>query len=412
MEQKKQTVEDLMQSCVRYFEQHSFTRFTIDRYKSLWRNGIVPFMTERSIEYYDTSVGERYLCAHILGSTFKPLNKDIIRSINVLSDIQRDGTVSKRCCNPCELKLSGQIGLLMEQHLMDLESYRRNKKTIRHHRLHLHRFLSFMESKQISNVNDIKDEHIIIFVSTVTNNNICVASSLRMFFRSLFDKRVLSYDLSAVLQHYRWKRRKKLPSVYTAVEVLQIESSIKREDATGKRNFAMMLLATRLGLRASDIAHLTFDNISWENSRITLSQFKTGKEIELPLLADVGEAIIDYLKHGRKRSESPQVFLYTRAPFAEITSDAVSAAITHQIDLSGIDTTGRKHGSHSMRHSLASRFLEHRVYISVISEALGHQNTDSTMSYLRIDTESLRQCVLDVPVVSELFYEQEGGFYE
>ena len=412
MEQKKQTVEDLIQSCVRYFELHSYTRFTIDHYKSQWINGIVPFMAERSIEFYDASVGERYLCTHISGSTIKPLNTDIIRSISVLSDIQRDGTVSKRRCHPCELKLSGQIGLLMEQHLIDLESYRRNKKTIRHHRLHLHRFLSFMESKQILNVNEVKDEHIIIFVSTVTNNNICVASSLRMFFKFLFDKLVLSYDLSSVLQHYRWERREKLPSVYTAVEVLQIESSIKREDATGKRNFAMMLLATRLGLRASDIAHLTFDNISWEKNRITLSQFKTGKEIELPLLADVGEAIIDYLKHGRKKSELPQIFLYTRAPFSGITSEAVSAAITHQIDWSGIDTTGRKHGSHSMRHSLASRFLENRESIPVISEALGHQNTDSTMSYLRIDIESLRQCALDVPLVSELFYEQKGGFYE
>ena len=412
MEQKKQTVEDLIQSCVRYFEQHSFTRFSIDRYKSLWINGIVPFMAERSIEYYDASVGERYLCTYISGSTIKPLNKDIIRSITVLSDIQRDGVISKRRCHPCELKLSGQIGLLMEHHLMDLESLRRNKKTIRHHRLHLHRFLSFMENKQILNVNDIKDEHILIFVSTLTNNNICVASSLRMFFRFIFDKRMLTYDLSAVLQHYKWKRREKLPSVYTAVEVLRIESSIKREDATGKRNFAMMLLATRLGLRASDIAQLTFDNISWEKSRITLSQFKTGKEIELPLLANVGEAIIDYLKHGRKKSELPQIFLYTRAPFAEITSAAVSAVITHQIDLSGIDTTGRKHGAHSMRHSLASRFLEHQESIPVISEALGHQNTDSTMSYLRIDIESLRQCALDVPVVPEQFYEQEGGFYE
>ncbi len=73
----------------------------------------------------------------------------------------------------------------------------------------------------------------------------------------------------------------------------------------------MTLLASRLGLRASDIAHLTFSNIDWENSTIKLSQFKTGKKIELPLLAEVGEAIIDYLKYGRKRTESPKIFLYT-----------------------------------------------------------------------------------------------------
>lgn len=71
----------------------------------------------------------------------------------------------------------------------------------------------------------------------------------------------------------------------------------------------MTLLATRLGLRASDIAHLAFDNIDWENSTITFSQFKTGKKIELPLLVDVGEAMIDYLKYGRKKSESPKIII-------------------------------------------------------------------------------------------------------
>jgi integrase/recombinase XerD len=81
--------------------------------------------------------------------------------------------------------------------------------------------------------------------------------------------------------------------------------------------------------------------------------------------------------------------------------------------VSGVDTTGRKHGAHAMRHSLASRFLENKESIPVISEALGHQSTTTTMSYLRIDVESLRKCALNVPLVDKSFYEQEGGaFYE
>ena len=370
-------------------------------------------MSEKSIRHYDASVGEEYIRTHIAGSMVTPSQRDIIRSIYVLSEFQQKGTVSKRRCHPAERKLSGRIGLLMEQFLLHLASLRRSKITIRDHRLYLHRFLAFMESMQILNVEEIKEEHIIIFVSTMTNNNICVVSSLRLFFRYLFDSRVLSSDLSEALRHYRWNKREKLPSVYTAVEVSQIESSIKREDATGKRNYAMMLLATRLGLRASDIAHLSFGNISWESSTIILSQFKTGKKIELPLLVDVGEAIIDYLKYGRKRSESTRIFLYTRAPFTAMTNDAVAGALGRIVDSSGVDTTGRKHGAHAMRHSLASRFLENKESMPVISEALGHQNTDTTMSYLRIDIESLRQCALDAPAVSERFYEQKGGvFYE
>ncbi|HUZ57641.1 MAG TPA: site-specific integrase [Hanamia sp.] len=234
-----------------------------------------------------------------------------------------------------------------------------------------------------------------------------------LFEMPLYEEQLLKFDLSESLQHFRWSPKEKLPSVYSKSEVFQIEASIRRSDATGKRDYAMMLLATRLGLRASDIAHLSFANMDWENSKITFSQFKTGKEIELPLLATVGEALIEYLKYGRKHSQSEKIFLYTRAPFSPMTNSAVSSAIGRVIEGSGVEITGRKHGPHAMRHSLACRFLENKEPMPVISEALGHQSTDTTMSYLRIDITSLRQCVLDVPFVSNHFYEQKGGaFYE
>ncbi|GAI82656.1 unnamed protein product, partial [marine sediment metagenome] len=128
------------------------------------------------------------------------------------------------------------------------------------------------------------EEYILSFVSTQTNSQIGIVSTIRFFLRFLYEERIIQNDLSTVLQHYKWVKKEKLPSVYTTKEVFQIESSIHRENATGKRNYAMILLASRLGLRTSDIAHLTFGNIDWENSTITLSQFKTGKKIELPML--------------------------------------------------------------------------------------------------------------------------------
>lgn len=413
MKQKKQSIEDLMHRCVLYFEQESFSQPRIDRYKYMWKNGIVRFMAEKSIRHYKASVGEEYIHTHIAGKAVTPYKRDIIRSIYVLNEFQEKGIISKRRCHPPERKLTGPIGQLMEQFLLHLESLRRSKITINDHRLYLYRFLAFLESKQILNVEEIREEHLMIFVSTLTNNNICTVSSLRMFFRYLFDNRVLLYDLSEVLRHYKWNKKEKLPSVYTAGEVSKIESSIIRQDATGKRNYAMMLLATRPGLRASDIAHLSFGNIDWDNSTIILTQLKTGKKIELPLLVDVGEAIIDYLKYGRKKSVSPKIFLYTRAPFSAMTNAAVSGTLGRIIASSGVDTTERKHGPHAMRHSLVSRFLENKESLPVISEALGHQYTNTTGSYLRIDMESLRQCTLDVPIVCEGFYNQKGGvFYE
>lgn len=409
----KQTFEELMEHCVQYFEQHSFSTPRIDRYKYLWKKKLMPYMAKHSILYYDASVGERFINAKIAGSIITPYERDIIRSVYVLNEFQEKGAISKRRCNPLKRKLSGTVGQVMEDFLLHLESLRRGKSTISGHRLYLYGLLTYLESRQVQSLEEIKAEHIIAFLSTATNNKINVVSSIRIFLKYLFEERLLKSDLSAYLQHFKWTRSEKLPSVYSKNEVLQIETSIQRSDATGKRDYAMMLLATRLGLRASDIANLNFSNIDWDNSSITLFQFKTGKEIRLPLLAEVGKAIIDYLKYGRKHSESEKIFLFTRAPFSPIKNSAVSSAIGRIIETSGVGTTGRKHGPHAMRHSLASRFLENKESMPVISEALGHQNTDTTMSYLRIDITSLRQCALDVPPVSNHFYNQKGGaFYE
>jgi integrase len=408
-----QTVQELMDGCVHFFEQQSYSPLRIERYKFLWNSKLIPFMVEKSFMYYAPSVGEEYIRVNIAGSIVTPNERDIIRSINVLSEFQDKGTISKTCRKPITRELTGEIGCLMNRFLLHLESLRRTKITLSDHRLYLSRFLFYLNNKQISIIEEVREEHLLSFVSTQTNNQIGIISTIRFFFRFLFEERIIKLDLSTVLQHYKWVRRAKLPSVYTAKEVFQIESSIHRDNATGKRDYAMTLLASRLGLRASDIAHLTFSNIDWENSTIKLSQFKTGKVIDLPLLADVGDAIIDYLKYGRKRSASPYIFLYTRAPFTAMTNGSVAGAFGRMVDSSGVDTTERKHGAHAMRHSLASRFLENQVSIPVISEALGHQSTTTTMSYLRIDVESLRQCALNVPLVEPSFYEQEGGtFYE
>lgn len=410
---KKQTVKELMDSCVHYFEQQSYSPLRIDRYKFLWKIKLIPFMDEKSILHYAPSVGEEYIRTNIAGTLITPYKRDIIRSITVLNEFQDKGTISKTRSRSIKRELSGQIGHLMEKFLLHLKSLRRNKTTISDHRLYLSRFLFYMESKQISTIEEVTESCLLDFVSTQTNNKIGIVSTIRFFFRFLFEERIIKSDLYAVLNHYKWVKKEKLPSVYTAKEVLQIESSIPRENATGKRDYAMILLASRLGLRASDIAHLTFSNIDWEKDTITLSQFKTGKKIELPLLVDVGEAIIDYLKYGRKKSDSPRIFLYTRAPFTSMTNSAVAGALGRTIDASGVETAGRKHGAHAMRHSLVSRFLENQESIPVISEALGHQSTSTTMSYLRIDVESLRKCALKVPLVDESFYEQKGGaFYE
>ena len=407
------TIEELTDQCIQYFELHRFSAARIKTYRFIWLNKLKPYMVKQSILYYDVSVGENFLRSVVVGDIISRYEDDIIRSIRFLNEFQEKGTVSNYHYKPVNRELSGPIGLAMEKFLLHLGSLRRTKKTISEYRLSLYRLLTYLESKQVQSIEEITEVQIVTFISTSTNNKIFVIASVRFFLQYLYEEQLLAIDLSIPLQDFKYRRGEKLPTVYSENEVLQIEASIQRSDAAGKRDYAMMLLATRLGLRASDIAHLSFSNLDWEQSTITLSQFKTGKEITLPLLTAVGEALIDYLKYGRKHSESDKVFLFTRTPFSPMTNSSVSLAFGRIIEASRVDVRGRRHGAHAMRHSLACRFLENKEPMPVISEALGHRSTETTMSYLRIDIESLNQCVLNVPPVSNNFYEQKGGlFYE
>lgn len=210
---------------------------------------------------------------------------------------------------------------------------------------------------------------------------------------------------------YRQPVRERIPSFFTKEEVSQIENSILRSSGIGKRDYAIVLLASRLGLRASDIAGIQFSDIDWDKNSITLKMKKTRKFVELPLLADVGNAIVDYLRHGRPHSNLTHIFLSLQAPYTAATKELVCGAIDRIVRRSGVNLRGRHHGPHALRHSLASAMLEGGTTIPVISEALGHSSTETTMTYLRIDVKSLLKCALPVPPVPSDFYEQKGGIF-
>ena len=135
--------------------------------------------------------------------------------------------------------------------------------------------------------------------------------------------------------------------------------------------------------------------------------------MELPLLANIGDAIINYLQHARPVSPVPNVFLSACAPYRPINRLIINGAISRIIKASKVDIGNRKFGPHAMRHTLASRLLGNGIPLPVISESLGHTNTQTTMKYLRIDINNLQRCALGVPLVGQGFYEQKGGmFYE
>lgn len=398
---------ELTERCIKYFQRQCYTRNRITVYKSLWRNGIIRYMSQKGIESYSPSVGAEFVSTCHFHGTIRPQEREKIRSIQVLDDMLKLGYIRKRCFTPVFHALDGEVGAEMEK----LTNLRRSMVTIKDYRLYLSEFLMHLNERNVKHVSAITEKDILSFVSSHPTNKVNIVSALRVLFRFWREEHIVDDRFEELFDTYKTHKPERIPSYFAANEVMRIEQSVSRNSANGERNYAMLLLASRLGLRASDIADLQFSDIDWDKNMITLTMQKTKKVIELPLLADVGNAVVDYLRHGRPKSDSQNVFLLGNAPYVAATKNMACAAINGIILRSGVDTSGKHHGPHSLRHSLASAMLNGGSLMPVISESLGHRSTQTTLAYLKIDLRSLQKCALPVPEIADCFYMQRGGAF-
>ena len=195
--------------------------------------------------------------------------------------------------------------------------------------------------------------------------------------------------------------RKSLPTVWSAEEIEKILKAVDRCNPSGKRDYAIILLVARLGLRIGNVRDLKLYDINWQTNQINIMQNKTNEPISLPLMEDVGWAIIDYLKNGRPITDCPNVFVRHQAPFMPFSSkNSLFSMLTRIISKAGVATEKRaRAGMHSLRHSLASELMKNNVEINIISDILGHCTPETTRHYLRVNLPALRECALNVEVV-------------
>ena len=206
-------------------------------------------------------------------------------------------------------------------------------------------------------------------------------------------------SLAGRLPPHRHVRHESEPHLWTAEEIRRMLAVIDRQSATGKRDYAMILATARLGLRISDLRHLELGDLDWRAKTITIVQHKTGRPLRLPLLDDVGWAIIDYIGHGRPETACPKVFVKHRHPFDAFgCSSSVASRLSRHAARAGITfAPGEVCGMHSLRGALAVAMIGDGTPIPVVSAVLGHASSDTTQAYyLRFDVERLRCCALDV----------------
>src|SRR5271169_5847384 len=192
-------------------------------------------------------------------------------------------------------------------------------------------------------------------------------------------------------------RQARIPSVWDPGEVARIVEEIDRDNPCGKRDYAIILLITRLGLRGVDIRRLEFADFDWPGNRLFVTQAKTGHPVQLPLLKEVGWAVIDYIRHGRPDCGCPQVFVRHTAPIGPFSDeDHLHQILVKHARVAHVRVSEKRHhGMHSLRHTLATRLMEEGTPLEQIADILGHQSVRSTGVYLKSSLGLLSSCALD-----------------
>jgi integrase/recombinase XerD len=233
------------------------------------------------------------------------------------------------------------------------------------------------------------------YASAYPRSASAATSALRSFFKYLRYEGKVEVNLEdAVPFVARWSLAS-LPKAISPKHVRKVLSDCDRRTHTGKRDFAILLMLARLGMRACEVRGLKLEDIDWEHARITIHG-KDGRPRELPLLRDVGNAIVEYIRYARPNAKCRNVFLRSRAPVGPLNApSSVGALVGRALARSGIET-GRN-GAHQFRHGLASEMLRKGASLFEIGEVLGHRNPDTTAIYAKVDLVALRTIALPWP---------------
>ncbi|MEI9425416.1 site-specific integrase [Mesorhizobium sp. Cs1299R1N1] len=293
--------------------------------------------------------------------------------------------------NPFERQAPGLLKYLTEEKGL-------RQRSIDQYRFSLRQFATYLERIGVGDLANLSPTLLSGFiaeyapprVSWSTVRNAC--GVLRVFLRYLHREGVLAKDLSSLVEFPQSYRHAGVPRSISWEQVEQVLAGIDRRSASGKRDYAMMMLLATYGLRAAEVATLTLDDIDWRNERLKIRDRKAGNTTTYPLSAAVGGAIIEYLKNGRPATTCREVFMRCCAPHAPIGSAAVVCRAAHFIRKAGISVP--RAGSHVLRHSCVQRLLNANFPLKHIGDYVGHRSASSTQIYGKIAVEQLREIAL------------------
>lgn len=259
---------------------------------------------------------------------------------------------------------------------------------------HLRQLAAYLDSIDSCSMHDLSPPILSGFITELSRRiawgsvrNAC--GVLHVFLAYLYREGTLTKDLSKAVESPQVYRLAKIPRSITWEEVRRLLEAIDRRSVVGRRDYAMMLLLVTYGLRGREVAALTLDDVDWRNERLHVPERKAGHSTAFPLSSVVGQALADYLQHGRPQTANRRIFFRVFAPQQPITAAAVSARATHYLLKIGICVP--RAGSHTLRHTCVQRLVDAEFDLKVIGDYMGHNSPASTEIYTKVDVETLRE---------------------
>lgn len=388
------------------------------RILSYWEK-LRTWIGEQGIMEFNEDVGNRYLKsvygAHLLPPKPPIAIREGFRAIRMLISYQKCGEFEFRSPK-VEYSFDGAVGKIAFDYLeycgIELALA---QKMLDNKRIYLFDFSKYMDDANMW-FDSLSIEEVEAFFKkreySLSSRHNC-ANVVRGFLRYVFDTGKYGRDCSVYVLKDNYRKNSKLPTSYEEQEIRSMIDSVERASAIGKRDYLVLLLVSEYGWRAKDVTLFRFDQVDWDDNVIRFDQHKTDVPVEFPLLSSVGNAIIDYLKHGRPKSHVPEIIVSHMGvnlgtPLSSPTIHSIVAKYLRRADIAG--WTRKKHGPHAMRHSLATNLLKKNVALPIISTVMGHQRTETTKLYVSVDYDKLKACALPMPPLHSSLYSEEVSY--
>lgn len=389
-----------------------YTKGSMTFYRRRW-NQLMAYAEDRGECYYTEQLGMDFL-KEFFGITQEDFSRTLpqaetqeIRVIRMVGDFQLHHAVLRRYLKHKEILTTPFFVDIRSRFRSSCEKKGYSQVTTEHYVKQSSYLMDYLAAHGMDDFTEVTLDTVNAYIRTLAGfsyktveQHIC---SLRAFFRFLYQEGTVPDDLTAKMPMVKARKQTAIPSVWTHEELKQLIGAIDRGSPKGRRDYAIILIACRLGLRCTDIKNLCFENFNWTEKKLCFTQSKTGQPIELPLVPDVGWAVIDYLKYGRPKVDSSRIFVRHMAPFLPFAEgDHLDQLIRAYMVKAHIPMRGKHRGMHSLRHTMASVLLEKDTPLPVISDIIGHLDTNSTAVYLKVDMERLAECPLDFEEVIRL----------